>query len=141
MIQPATRPSAISSFASVFHFFQYINASHTSISFLSQLDSKLHCFRLTTSFQYAIVAFPFVDLSENIASSLIMDSASRPTSELSGGREPSEQQQRQQRWWRIGLFRGMANDIRRRAPYYWGDWKDAWDYRVVPATVYIYFAK
>lgn len=50
-------------------------------------------------------------------------------------------QQRQWRWWRLGLFRGMANDIRRRAPYYWGDWKDAWDYRVVPATVYIYFAK
>ncbi len=39
------------------------------------------------------------------------------------------------------LFRGMVNDVRRRAPYYWSDWKDAWDYRVVPATVYMYFAK
>ena len=44
-------------------------------------------------------------------------------------------------WWKINLFRGMANDIKRRAPYYWSDWKDAWDYRVVPATVYMYFAK
>jgi hypothetical protein len=35
----------------------------------------------------------------------------------------------------------MANDIRRRAPFYWSDWTDAWDYRVVPATVYMYFAK
>lgn len=35
----------------------------------------------------------------------------------------------------------MINDVRRRAPYYWSDWKDAWDYRVVPATVYMYFAK
>ncbi|KAI4118231.1 MAG: hypothetical protein LQ345_001673 [Seirophora villosa] len=41
-------------------------------------------------------------------------------------------------WWKIRLFEGMANDIRRRAPFYWSDWKDAWDYRVVPATVYIW---
>lgn len=44
-------------------------------------------------------------------------------------------------WWRIRLFRGMVNDIRRRAPYYMSDWIDAWNYRVVPATVYMYFAK
>jgi hypothetical protein len=34
----------------------------------------------------------------------------------------------------------MINDVRRRLPYYWSDWVDAWDYRVVPATVYMYFA-
>ncbi|KAH8167542.1 hypothetical protein CIB48_g717 [Xylaria polymorpha] len=45
------------------------------------------------------------------------------------------------RWWKIHLFRGMVNDVCRRAPYYWSDWLDAWDYRVVPATVYMYFAK
>ena len=45
------------------------------------------------------------------------------------------------KWWKIRLFRGMINDVRRRAPFYWSDWKDAWDYRVVPATVYMYFAK
>jgi hypothetical protein len=48
---------------------------------------------------------------------------------------------RQAKWWRIHYFQGMINDIQRRAPYYWSDWKDAWDYRVVPATVYMYFAK
>ncbi|XXH00168.1 hypothetical protein Hte_006510 [Hypoxylon texense] len=44
-------------------------------------------------------------------------------------------------WWKIHLFRGMVNDVRRRAPYYWSDWRDAWDYRVVPSTIYMYFAK
>lgn len=34
----------------------------------------------------------------------------------------------------------MINDVKRRAPFYWSDWVDAWDYRVVPATVYMYFA-
>ena len=47
----------------------------------------------------------------------------------------------EKRWWKVRLFRGMVNDIRRRVPYYWSDWKDAWDYRVVPATIYMYFAK
>ena len=45
------------------------------------------------------------------------------------------------KWWKIRPFRGMISDVRRRAPYYWSDWKDALDYRVVPATVYMYFAK
>ncbi|KAM0332996.1 hypothetical protein ACHAQA_001653 [Verticillium albo-atrum] len=44
------------------------------------------------------------------------------------------------KWWQVRLFRGMINDVRRRAPYYGSDWSDAWDYRVVPATVYMYFA-
>lgn len=44
-------------------------------------------------------------------------------------------------WWKVQLFRGMINDVRRRAPFYLSDWKDAWDYRVVPATIYMYFAK
>jgi hypothetical protein len=35
----------------------------------------------------------------------------------------------------------MINDVRRRLPFYWSDWTDAWDYWVVPATVYMYFAK
>lgn len=45
------------------------------------------------------------------------------------------------KWWRVRLFRGMTQDLKRRAPYYWSDWTDAWDYRIVPATVYMYFAK
>lgn len=47
----------------------------------------------------------------------------------------------QDKWWHVHFFRGMINDVKRRAPYYWSDWTDAWDYRVVPATVYMYFAK
>ncbi|KAL2760717.1 hypothetical protein ACRALDRAFT_1038333 [Sodiomyces alcalophilus JCM 7366] len=43
-------------------------------------------------------------------------------------------------WWKIHLFRGMMRDVRLRAPYYASDWIDAWDYRVVPATVYMFFA-
>jgi hypothetical protein len=35
----------------------------------------------------------------------------------------------------------MVNDIRKRAPFYLSDWTDAWNYRVVPATVYMFFAK
>ncbi|KAL4786169.1 HCO3 transporter family-domain-containing protein [Aspergillus varians] len=44
------------------------------------------------------------------------------------------------KWWRIRFFRGMIDDVKRRAPYYWSDWADAFDYRVVPATIYMYFA-
>ncbi|KAF2455938.1 HCO3 transporter family protein [Lineolata rhizophorae] len=43
-------------------------------------------------------------------------------------------------WWKINWFEGMANDLRRRAPFYLSDWVDALDYRVVPATIYMYFA-
>ena len=39
------------------------------------------------------------------------------------------------------LGRGIRNDIRARAPWYLSDWKDAWNYRVVPATALIFFAK
>lgn len=45
------------------------------------------------------------------------------------------------RWWKIHLFRGMIKDVKRRVPYYGSDWTDAWNYRVIPATVYMFFAK
>ena len=48
---------------------------------------------------------------------------------------------REKSWWKVQPFRGMISDVKRRAPFYWSDWSDAWDYRVVPATVYMYFAK
>jgi hypothetical protein len=53
----------------------------------------------------------------------------------------SRKSNRTPKWWKIRLFRGMINDVRRRAPFYVSDWTDAWDYRVIPATVYMYFAK
>jgi len=48
---------------------------------------------------------------------------------------------RQPRWWKIRWFKGMVDDVKRRLPFYMSDWTDAWDYRVVPATTYMYFAK
>lgn len=36
---------------------------------------------------------------------------------------------------------GIWNDIRSRIPYYTSDWTDAWNYRVIPATTLIFFAK
>lgn len=38
-------------------------------------------------------------------------------------------------------FYGIINDIKARAPYYWSDWTDAWNYRVIPATLLIFFSK
>lgn len=35
---------------------------------------------------------------------------------------------------------GMRRDVVARAPYYVSDWTDAWNYRVIPATLFIFFA-
>ncbi|KAF9534529.1 HCO3 transporter family-domain-containing protein [Crepidotus variabilis] len=35
---------------------------------------------------------------------------------------------------------GIILDIRARAPWYISDWKDAWNYRVIPATALIFFS-
>ena len=86
---------------------------------------------------------------ESSKSSPIMQSISTSDHQESDAkfyREPSNaptnvSNSRQTQWWKIRLFRGMLNDVKRRAPFYWSDWKDAWDYRVVPATLYMYFAK
>ncbi|KAG2010109.1 anion exchange family protein [Coprinopsis cinerea AmutBmut pab1-1] len=42
--------------------------------------------------------------------------------------------------WLISLGSGIRNDVRARAPWYLSDWKDAWNYRIVPATALIFFA-
>lgn len=65
----------------------------------------------------------------------------RLSRQMSARSTRSSKHQRRPRWWKIRLFRGMIDDVKRRFPYYWSDWRDAWDYRVVPATVYMYFAK
>ncbi|KAF4539798.1 Anion exchange family protein [Lasiodiplodia theobromae] len=65
------------------------------------------------------------------------DRLSRHTTRASGRTTSTH---RHDKWWQIRWFRGMVHDIRRRAPYYVSDWTDAWDYRVVPATIYMYFA-
>ena len=56
-------------------------------------------------------------------------------------RQTTASQRRKPKWWKVRLFRGMIDDVKRRLPFYWSDWRDAWDYRVIPATVYMYFAK
>lgn len=56
-------------------------------------------------------------------------------------RTSTRSKRRTPKWWKIRLFRGMIQDVKRRAPYYWSDYRDAFDYRVIPATVYMYFAK
>jgi hypothetical protein len=56
-------------------------------------------------------------------------------------RQTTTSRKRKPKWWKIRLFRGMIDDVKRRLPHYWSDWQDAWDYRVIPATVYMYFAK
>ncbi|WPK25040.1 hypothetical protein PUMCH_002339 [Australozyma saopauloensis] len=35
--------------------------------------------------------------------------------------------------------RGILNDLRCRGPYYWSDLKDAYNYRVIPSVVFIFF--
>jgi hypothetical protein len=42
---------------------------------------------------------------------------------------------------RFNVGAGILRDIRARAPWYWSDWKDAWNYRVLPATALVFFAK
>ncbi|KAH9829699.1 anion exchanging protein [Rhodofomes roseus] len=45
------------------------------------------------------------------------------------------------RWMRrMWIGSGMIRDVRARAPYYISDWTDAWNYRVIPAIVLIFFA-
>ncbi|KAJ0117126.1 nion exchange protein 4 [Diaporthe amygdali] len=73
--------------------------------------------------------------STNTASEL-----KQTVSRTSAARSHTGSTARTPRWWKIRLFKGLIGDLRRRAPYYWSDWKDALDYRVVPATIYMYFA-
>ncbi|KAJ7465303.1 HCO3 transporter family-domain-containing protein [Mycena latifolia] len=42
--------------------------------------------------------------------------------------------------WIRSFGSGIFTDIRSRAPYYLSDWKDAWNYRVIPATALIFFS-
>jgi hypothetical protein len=63
----------------------------------------------------------------------------RSNSHIAGRRkdEESNSGKRKQAWyirWIKGWGSGMRNDIVHRLPYYWSDWTDAWNYRVVPAT-------
>lgn len=43
--------------------------------------------------------------------------------------------------WIRKLGAGIILDIQARVPWYASDWTDAWNYRIVPATALIFFAK
>jgi len=64
----------------------------------------------------------------------------RSNSRINGRRKESTDngsRGRKQAWyirWIKSWGSGMRNDITHRLPYYWSDWTDAWNYRVVPAT-------
>ncbi|KAI0683076.1 anion exchanging protein [Earliella scabrosa] len=74
--------------------------------------------------------------------------ASAPTTETStpapNSRSPSatlcRKESRLPAWVPTFIGRGIIRDIRARAPYYASDWVDAWNYRVIPAIVLIFFA-
>ncbi|KAH7555045.1 HCO3 transporter family-domain-containing protein [Bipolaris maydis] len=68
------------------------------------------------------------------------DHVNRDEQQFNASRQSPSAKKKSSTWWKTSLFSGMIQDVRRRAPFYWSDWKDAWDYRVVPATVYMYFA-
>ncbi|KZT28841.1 hypothetical protein NEOLEDRAFT_1057566 [Neolentinus lepideus HHB14362 ss-1] len=40
----------------------------------------------------------------------------------------------------FGIGSGIVQDIRSRLLWYWSDWKDAYNYRVIPSIVLIFFA-
>ncbi|WWC92161.1 uncharacterized protein L201_007115 [Kwoniella dendrophila CBS 6074] len=44
------------------------------------------------------------------------------------------------KWYKVKLGYGMYNDIKNRLPWYLSDWTDAWNYRVIPSTWFIFFA-
>nr|XP_019000670.1 anion transporter [Kwoniella mangroviensis CBS 8507]OCF64131.1 anion transporter [Kwoniella mangroviensis CBS 8507] len=54
--------------------------------------------------------------------------------------DDDEKGKRKRKWWRVRLGSGMYNDIRNRIPWYISDWTDAWNYRVIPSTWFIFFA-
>ncbi|GBE85219.1 Putative transporter [Sparassis crispa] len=86
-------------------------------------------------------------LSFTDAGSLPSDSVSRSDpgdiSAASSSRSPSHHRtlSRVTAWLRACPFAsGIIRDVSSRAPYYVSDWQDAWNYRVIPAIVQIFFA-
>lgn len=74
----------------------------------------------------------------------VNDDSAIPSSAASATlRAQPVQRRRGQVGWLLSIrpFQGIVRDIRARAPWYWSDWKDAWNYRVIPATALIFFAK
>jgi hypothetical protein len=68
------------------------------------------------------------------------DASALPSAAASVTLRPTPSPTKRFSWFRK-LGAGIRLDIRARAPWYISDWTDAWNYRVVPATALIFFAK
>jgi boron transporter len=68
------------------------------------------------------------------------DASALPSAAASTTLRPTPSLTKRFAWFRK-LGAGIRLDIRARAPWYISDWMDAWNYRVVPATALIFFAK
>ena len=70
-----------------------------------------------------------------------LHSATLPSRTTSRACKPVQGIQSRFTSWAAKLGAGIIQDIKARAPWYLSDWKDAWNYRVVPAAALIFFAK
>lgn len=113
------------------------NTASRGISPLDQIGRAraLDCDSLQKCAKSALMHNNSGEVMTNSSPEQFDDNVPRPT------REPTKGSMRAPNRWHVHLFRGMTHDIRRRAPYFLSDWTDSWDYRVVPATVYMFFAK
>lgn len=68
-------------------------------------------------------------------------SGTRDTSAVTSAAASATLRSPRRRTWYQNIGAGIFLDLRARAPWYWSDWADAWNYRVVPATALIFFAK
>ncbi|KAH8989556.1 anion exchanging protein [Lactarius akahatsu] len=66
--------------------------------------------------------------------------SARPTSHRHHSASRTAIVSRLRTWLPVNVGAGIVRDIRARAPWYWSDWTDAWNYRVLPATALILFA-
>jgi hypothetical protein len=62
------------------------------------------------------------------------DASAEDVQETRSSTSASSKDERKLEWYQY-LGRGMYMDVKSRLPYYVSDWTDAWNYRVVPATL------
>lgn len=101
---------------------------------------KTHLKQLSSVFQFQNSTNSNINADSSVQNSSSDESAVAFDREGSGNVQSGVNGRETSKWYHIQLGRGMINDIKRRAPFYLSDWADAWDYRVVPATIYMYFA-
>jgi hypothetical protein len=63
-----------------------------------------------------------------------LDASAEDVQETRSSTSASSKDDSKLKWYQY-LGRGMYMDVKSRLPYYVSDWTDAWNYRVVPATL------